>query len=127
MEFADKIRIEQQYNPIDLNTWMVATQTIFPEVNFMGFAASGYFSTIYAKYVVDPVFDKKQFGRTILKFDSLSNKRSSAFWDASRPIPLLKEEIEDFKRRIRSKSGEKIQNTWTHWIRFRTASPAWVC
>ena len=99
LEFADKVRIEQQYNPIHQNTWMVATQTIFPEVNFLGFAASGYFSTIYSKYVVDPVLDKKQFGRTVLKFDSLSNKRSSSFWDASRPIPLLKEEIEDFKKK----------------------------
>jgi len=99
LEFADKVRIEQQYNPIHQNTWMVATQTIFPEVNFLGFAASGYFSTIYSKYVVDPVLDKKQFGRTVLKFDSLSNKRSSSFWDASRPIPLLKEEIADFKKK----------------------------
>jgi len=99
LEFADKIRIEQQYNPINQNTWMVATQTIFPEVNFLGFAAAGYFSTIYSRYVVDPVFDKKQFGRTILKFDSLSNKRSSSFWDATRPIPLLKEEIADFKKK----------------------------
>lgn len=99
LEFADKIRIEQQYNPINRNTWMVATQNIFPEVNFLGFAASGYFATIYSKYDVDPVFDKKQFGRTVLKFDSLSNKRSSSFWDATRPIPLLKEEIEDFKKK----------------------------
>jgi len=99
LEFADKIRIEQQYIPADRNTWMVATQTIFPEINFLGFAASGYFSTIYSKYVTDPVFDKKQFGRTVLKFDSLSNKRSSSFWDASRPIPLVKEEIEDFKKK----------------------------
>jgi len=99
LEFADKIRIEQQYNPVDRNTWMVATQTIFPEIKFLGFAASGYFSTIYSKYVIDPVFDKKQFGRTVLKFDSLSNKRSSSFWDAARPIPLLNEEIADFKKK----------------------------
>ncbi len=99
LEFADKIRIEQQYNPINRDTWMISTQTIFPEVNFLGFAASGYFSTIYSRYDIDPVFDKKQFGRTVLKFDSLSNKRSSSFWDASRPIPLVKEEIEDFKKK----------------------------
>ena len=99
LEFADKIRIEQQYNPINRDIWMVATQTIFPEINFLGFAASGYFSTIYSRYDIDPVFDKKQFGRTVLKFDSLSNKRSSSFWDASRPIPLVKEEIEDFKKK----------------------------
>ncbi len=99
LEFADKIRIEQQFNPINRDTWMVSTQTIFPEVNFLGFAASGYFSTIYSRYIIDPVFDKKQFGRTVLKFDSLSNKRSSSFWDESRPIPLLKEEIEDFKKK----------------------------
>lgn len=99
LEFADKIRIEQQYNSLNRDTWMISTQTIFPEVNFLGFAASGYFSTIYSRYDIDPVFDKKQFGRTVLKFDSLSNKRSSSFWDASRPIPLVKEEIEDFKRK----------------------------
>jgi len=46
-----------------------------------------------------PFLIKNNFGRTILKFDSLSNKRSSSFWDATRPIPLLKEEIADFKKK----------------------------
>ncbi len=99
LELADKISIVQQYNPIDKNNWMVGTQTIYPEVNIFGFAASGYFSTIYSNYQINIAYDKKLFGRTVLKFDSLSNKRTEKFWNDARPIPLVKEEVDDFRKK----------------------------
>lgn len=99
LELADKIRIVQQYNPVDKKNWMVGTQTIYPEVDIFGFAASGYFSTIYSNYEINVTANKKLFGRTVLKFDSLSNKRTSEFWNEARPIPLVKEEVEDFRKK----------------------------
>jgi len=99
LEFADKITIVQQYNPVDNKNWMVGTQTIYPEVNIFGFAASGYFSTIYSNYEINIAGNKKLFGRTVLKFDSLSNKRSEQFWNQARPIPLIKEEVDDFRKK----------------------------
>ena len=35
----------------------------------------------------------------ILKFEDSSNKKSLAYWDSVRPVPLLKEEIKDYKKK----------------------------
>jgi hypothetical protein len=99
LEFADKIKIEQQYEKVDFDTWMVGNQTIYPEVNFLGFDAGGYFTTLFSKYQVNKQFDKKEFGRVLLKYDSLSNKKPIEYWNDSRPIPLLSEEIADFRKK----------------------------
>jgi len=99
LEFADKIKIEQQYEKINYDTWMLTTQTIYPEVRFLGFDAGGYFSTLFNKYQINRHFDKKDFGKVLLKYDSLSNKKPLDYWDKARPIPLLTEEVNDFRKK----------------------------
>ncbi len=99
LEFADRIKIEQQYEKVDFDTWMVGSQTIYPEVNFLGFDAGGYFTTLFSKYQLNQQLDKKDFGKVLLKYDSLSNKKPLAYWDNARPIPLLTEEIADFRKK----------------------------
>jgi len=99
LEFADKIKIEQQYEKVDFDTWMVGSQTIYPEVNFLGFNAGGYFTTLFSKYQINKSFEKKEFGRVLLKYDSLSNKKPIEYWENSRPIPLLTYEIDDFRKK----------------------------
>jgi hypothetical protein len=99
LEFADKIKIEQQYEKVDFDTWMVGSQTIYPEVNFLGFDAGGYFTTLFSKYRLNQQLDKKDFGKVLLKYDSTSNKKPLSYWDNARPIPLLSEEIADFRKK----------------------------
>ena len=48
---------------------------------------------LYSAYEVEPGFKKNFFGRTILKYDSISNKRKQVYWDSIRPIPLLPDEL----------------------------------
>ncbi|MEY4628276.1 MAG: hypothetical protein RLZZ595_602 [Bacteroidota bacterium] len=99
LEFADKIKIEQHYDLIGYQTWMVGSQTIYPEVRFLGFDAGGYFTTVYSKYQINKEFNKKTFGNVLLKYDSLSNKQTESYWKEARPIPLLAEEINDFRKK----------------------------
>ncbi len=99
LELAKKVLIEQQYGLIENNTWMVKTQSIFPEIQVFGFDASGYFTTVYNNYSIQTEADKKNFGRTLIKYDSLSNKRSEAYWNQYRPIPLAEEEANDFNKK----------------------------
>lgn len=123
LELAKKVVIEQQFGLIENNVWMVKTQSIFPEIQFFGFDASGYFTTVYNDYALDTKPDKKTFGRTLLKYDSLSNKRSEAYWSQKRPIPLADEEANDFikKDSLEQKredpayldSLDKLQNKFT--------------
>ena len=99
LEFADKLKIEQHYEMIAYQTWMIGSQTIYPEVKFLGFDAGGYFTSVYSKYQINKEFDKKTFGNVLMKYDSSSNKKPDSFWVNSRPIPLLSEEVRDFEKK----------------------------
>lgn len=99
LEFADKLKIEQNYEMIAYQTWMIGSQTIYPEVKFLGFDAGGYFTSVYSKYQINKEFDKKTFGNVLMKYDSSSNKKPDSFWVNSRPIPLLSEEVRDFEKK----------------------------
>ena len=99
LEFVDKLKIEQHYEMVSYQTWMIGSQTIYPEINFFGFDAGGYFTSVYSKYQTNKEFDKKTFGNVLMKYDSSSNKQPDSFWVISRPIPLLSEEVRDFKQK----------------------------
>ena len=99
LEFVDKLKIEQHYEMVSYQTWMIGSQIIYPEINFFGFDAGGYFTSVYSKYQTNKEFDKKTFGNVLMKYDSSSNKQPDSFWVKSRPIPLLSEEVRDFKQK----------------------------
>ncbi|PWU00766.1 MAG: hypothetical protein C5B52_08365 [Bacteroidetes bacterium] len=99
MEIADTLKIEHLYRQVRPDVWMIATQVIYPAVKLLGFDATGSFVTVYSDYNIEPKFPKKYFTNTIVTYDSSSNKRSRDYWEDIRPIPLLKEEIEDYLKK----------------------------
>lgn len=99
MELLDTLRIEQLYVPVTNDIWMVNSQTIYPAVKFFGFNAYGYFTTLYSDYTIGEAYTKKFFGRTLMKFDSASNKRNREYWDSTRPVPLQEEELADYHKK----------------------------
>jgi hypothetical protein len=98
MQLVDTLTIEQLYVPAN-NAWVLKQQIIYPSVKFLGFDGYGSFVQVYDKYNLDPKFEKKYFGNTILKFFDSSNKRSPAYWDAARPMPLQADEIADYRKK----------------------------
>ncbi len=99
MELLDSLRIEQLYVPVMPDVWMVNNQTIYPAIKFFGFNAHGFFTTLYSDYVINEAYTKKFFGRTLIKFDTASNKREKTYWDSVRPIPLQEEEMIDYRKK----------------------------
>ncbi len=99
MELLDSLRIEQLYVPVMPDVWMVNNQTIYPAIKFFGFNALGFFTTLYSDYVINEAYTKKFFGRTLIKFDTASNKREKTYWDSVRPIPLQEEEMIDYRKK----------------------------
>lgn len=99
MEFVNRLVIDQIYMPVAKDIWMLQTQNVYPEIKMLGFDAGGYFTTLYSNYTIEPVYKKKFFDRIILRYDTASNKRSQAYWDSVRPVPLLDEEIVDFRKK----------------------------
>ena len=99
MEVMDTLRVEQLYRPLNKDVWYISSQVIYPAVKFLGFDAYGSFVNIYTDFNVDPQFDKKSFNNTILKYTDSANKRPNEYWERTRPVPLMVEEVKDYKRK----------------------------
>ena len=97
LEIVDTLRITQIHVPVGNDVWRVKNQ--FIHFNFKQFKidAIGNFVSVYSDYKINPVFAKNRFNNVIVNYDTGSNKKSAAYWDATRPVPLEAEEKMDYK------------------------------
>ncbi len=99
MELIDSLQIEQLYRPINKTEWFISSQVIYPTIKVFGFDTYGSFVNIYTDLNIDPVFTKKSFNNTILKYTDSANKRTNTYWEKERPIPLKEDELKDYKKK----------------------------
>ncbi|HEX7904934.1 MAG TPA: DUF5686 and carboxypeptidase regulatory-like domain-containing protein [Chitinophagaceae bacterium] len=99
MQLIDSLTVEQLYRPLKNDIWAISSQVIYPSAKIFGFDAYGSFINIYSNFNIDREFDKKYFSSTILKYTDSSNKKDAAYWEEARPIPLMADEIYDYKRK----------------------------
>jgi hypothetical protein len=90
------MKITQFHVPVDNETWRVKNQLLHFSFNQLGIDAVANFVNVYSNYDLNPAFDKKYFDRVIIKYDTGVNKKSKAYWDEVRPMPLEKEEVQDY-------------------------------
>lgn len=96
MQLLDTLHIEQLYVPLK-NTWVIKQQVIVPAGKLFGFDFFGSFVQVYDRFNIEPVFKKKFFNNVIIKVVDSANKKSKAYWDSIRPVPLLDNEAKDYK------------------------------
>jgi len=99
MELLDTLRIEQLYRPVSSNNWFISSQVIYPSVKMFGFDAYGSFVNVYSDINIEPLFIKRTFNNTILKYKDSANKRTIEYWEKNRPVPLLAEEMRDYQKK----------------------------
>ncbi|NDC78542.1 MAG: carboxypeptidase-like regulatory domain-containing protein [Chitinophagia bacterium] len=99
MEFLDTLVLQQSYARVRGGFLMLQSQTLLPVFRQFGFRANGHFISVFSDYEVEPAFSKGLFGRTILRYDTASNRRTPEYWERLRPIPLLPEEQRDYVRK----------------------------
>jgi hypothetical protein len=99
MQYLDTLRIQQLYVPSGNDRWVIKNQVIYPAGKLFGFDFFGTFVQVYDKFDMEPAFKPKFFDHTIIKFYDSSNKKSAGYWDSIRPVPLLTEEIRDYKKK----------------------------
>jgi hypothetical protein len=98
MQLLDTLKIDQIYVPYK-KSWVIKQQVIYPSGKFLLFDFFGNFIQVYDKFNTEPTFAKKFFNNTIIEFKDSSNKKPLAYWDTIRPVPLLPEEIKDYKKK----------------------------
>ncbi|MEJ7740162.1 MAG: DUF5686 and carboxypeptidase regulatory-like domain-containing protein [Chitinophagaceae bacterium] len=99
MDILDSLQIEQLYVPVSPEVWVIKNQVIYPAAKMFGFDGYGSFVNVYSKFNIDPNFAKNFFDNTFLTYTDSSNKRSRAYWDSIRPVPLEAEEIKDYLKK----------------------------
>ena len=98
LELVSQLSIKQQL--VNKNgLWILENQSIFLDANLFGFELSGYFTTLFSNYKINKELDRNIFDEVIIRYDSLSNKRSDQYWNTIRPLPLLIEEELDYRRK----------------------------
>ncbi len=99
LEIVDTLHISQIHVPVGNDIWRVKNQLIYFNFKQFGIDAIGNFVSVYSDYKINPVFAKNRFNNVIVNYDTSSNKKSVAYWDTTRPVPLEPEEKMDYKKK----------------------------
>ena len=99
LEVMDTLQISQLHVPLDGGVRRVKNQLLHFNFKQFGIDAGGNFLTVYSDYNVKPAFSKKYFDNIVIKYDTGVNKKSAAYWDSTRAVPLEKEEALDYKKK----------------------------
>ncbi|MEO5648268.1 MAG: DUF5686 and carboxypeptidase regulatory-like domain-containing protein [Chitinophagaceae bacterium] len=97
LEILDTLTISQIHVPVTQDIWRVKNQVVHFNFKQFGIDAIGDFVNVYSRYNLDPKFEKNYFDRVIIKYDTSVNKKTKAYWDTIRPIPLEPEESKDYQ------------------------------
>ena len=95
LEILDTLEIRQLQAPVTEGTrgvWQPRNQVVYFTLNLFGVDAVGNFLNVYNNYDVAPQFRKRFFNNVLMHFDTAANKKTRAYWDSIRPIPLEPEE-----------------------------------
>lgn len=97
LEILDTLQITQFHVPVGNDIWRVKNQLLHFNFKLLGIDAIGNFLNVYSNYIINPSYKNNFFDRIIIKYDTAVNKRSVAYWDSIRPVPLENEEFKDYK------------------------------
>ncbi|NCI47102.1 DUF5686 and carboxypeptidase regulatory-like domain-containing protein [Sediminibacterium soli] len=98
MQLLDTVRLQQLYVPYK-NLWVIKNQVIYPSGKILGFDFFGNFVQVYDKFDMNPTFPQKFFDHVTYKFNDSATKKTMAYWDSIRPVPLLTEEVRDYRKK----------------------------
>ncbi len=96
LEMLDTLRVTQLHSEVGGDVWKTKNQVLYLVFKQFGFHINGNFVNIYSDYNIDPGFEKKHFGRTLMKHDTAFNKKDTTYWNQVRPIALEEDEKRDF-------------------------------
>jgi len=97
LEIVDTFNIRQINMPVTKDVWRTQNQIVNFNFKKFGIDADGSILNVYSKYDLGPKFRKKYFNNVVVKYDTAVNKKTIAYWDSLRPVPLEPEEFEDYR------------------------------
>ncbi|MGN6292613.1 MAG: DUF5686 and carboxypeptidase regulatory-like domain-containing protein [Chitinophagaceae bacterium] len=96
LEMLDTLRVTQIHSPVARDIWKTKSQVVYLVFKQFGFHITGNFVNVYNDYDINPGFDKKHFGRVLMKYDTAFNKKDTVYWNKARPVALENDEKQNF-------------------------------
>ncbi len=96
LEMLDTIRVTQLHSAVEKDIWKTKNQVAYIVFKQFGFHITGSFVNVYSDYDINPGFNKKHFGRVLMKYDTAFNKKDTAYWNMTRPVALENDEKQNF-------------------------------
>ncbi|RXF70717.1 DUF5686 and carboxypeptidase regulatory-like domain-containing protein [Arcticibacter tournemirensis] len=98
INFVDTLHISQHFSEIGDMHWLPSDITIRFNGKVLGFNFAGYYTALYSNYKTDPVLPDDFFDEEILKIDTSANKYNDTWWANNRPVPLTREEEDNYEQ-----------------------------
>ena len=100
LEILDTLQIRQIHAPVEEGVgragksavWQVKDQVVYFTFNIFGIDAVGNFVNVYNNYDINPRWKRKFFNNVLVRYDTAVNKKTKAYWDSIRPLPLEPDE-----------------------------------
>ena len=93
----DLLSLKQGYNYSEENdSWVLISQTIEFQINFLMWKFDGKFSSAYSNYNFTPKINEGTFSNEVLAFAKEATKKDAVYWGEIRPVPLTLEEVKDY-------------------------------
>ncbi len=99
IDFVDTLLIQQVHFPVDKDVWMILSNKFIFSFGILGIKGNGTFVGVNSNYLLDPELPKRFFGAEEWKVEEDANKKDTAYWKTTRPIPLTSEEEKDYRKR----------------------------
>ena len=95
---VDVLKLKQNYNYSEKNdAWVLISQSIDFKLDALGFKFDGRFSAAFSNYNFTPNFTDKTFTNEVLTFEKEATEKDTTYWNSLRPVPLTKNEVNDYK------------------------------
>lgn len=99
IDFVDTLHVNQVHVPVDKDVWMPIMNKYTFDFGFLGIKGNGMFVGVNSNYILDPDFPKNYFTGEEMKVMEGANLKDSSYWKDTRPVPLTKEEENDYRKR----------------------------
>ena len=96
MDIIDSLTINQVNLPVNDSIWLPFSSNTVLYAKIFGISINGKYLGGFSNYNLNPDFPKNFFKGEVMRVNEDSNKKDSAYWEKSRPVPLTKEETKDY-------------------------------
>ena len=99
IQLVDSLQVIQQMLPIGRGKWAPQQTHIVAAFNIFGIKAVANFEAVFSDYDTDKNLDALFKGNVVKTIDTSANKKTVAYWDSIRPMPLTDEERLDYLKK----------------------------